>query len=422
MSTNPSNGPAGINPLDSEFLDSLNAFLARPMISDATQAQFWSPPEDPDKPTLPYIPGLTLQIHRHMPPPHFVHSLRKNIQPRPLLSDSYLHSVRQSEVVVDNPPLETSPPANPETAQLVITAPIVVGASRGAQIVACTVHPQPDNGASQPFHATAKIYDALYYNFQLELAPHPRDVVYEADRDYSTEAEAYEHLVRTGQTGSFAPAYYGSWTFCLPITSNGKTQTRPIRLVLMEHLDGTTIRNTRVQNSNDKDMGLDSFHYPEEYRLEVLARAMDGYVRQLQTGIDQRDFAGRNVVLVPQDSTPSVQPLEKSGGLALPRVVLIDYNHATIDNTLPEQHSSHPSLPENPVSAFWNAYLWEDFGGWVPNEWHDDKIQKQWLMQRFNRDGQRQHYLPLQEQVVRELKLDLETTTASTTEGQKLDH
>ena len=35
------------------------------------------------------------------------------------------------------------------------------------------------------------------------------NVVTEADEDYSREAAAYEYLEETGQTGSFAPAYYG---------------------------------------------------------------------------------------------------------------------------------------------------------------------------------------------------------------------
>lgn len=119
-----------------------------------------------------------------------------------------------------------------------------------------------------------------------------------ADKDYKTEATAYEHLRKHSQTGSFAPEYYGSWTFILPITVKGNLQHRAIQLVLIERLDGASIRDTRIRNSMDFRSPKDSFHLPEEYRLEILARAMDGYVKQLKIGVDQRDFAARNVGLV----------------------------------------------------------------------------------------------------------------------------
>jgi hypothetical protein len=160
-------------------------------------------------------------------------------------------------------------------------------------------------------------------------------------------------------------------------------------MMLIETLNGFSIQDTRVQNSSDRSVGTDSFHYPEEYRLEVIARAMDGYVKQLKTGLEQGDFAGRNVMLVANSPEE-----DKMGGLVLPRVVLVDYNAAKVVE-MPRKQSNW--LPSNPAAIFWNEYLWEDFGGWVPNEWQDWKIQQDWLMQRFNGDGQRHHYYPSQE-------------------------
>lgn len=85
---------------------------------------------------------------------------------------------------------------------------------------------------------------------------------------------------------------------------------------------------------------------------------------------------------------------DKVGGLALPRVVLIDYNTASIEE-MPREHAH--SLPANPAAIFWNEYLWQDFGGWVPNEWQDWKLQQDWLLQRFNGDDHRHHYYPEEE-------------------------
>lgn len=357
-----------------------------------TPLEFWSPPEDPDKPRLPYLPGLALQIDRHVPPGS---SEDNGPARKPHLSDDYLESLPRSELVMENPPMDTAPLTNPERAQLVVTTPIAaIGESRGAQVVGCTIYPQSDkNGQGvQPFQATAKIYDPLYYNFKL-VARHARDVIFEADNDYSTEARAYEHLLSAKMTGSFAPAYCGSWTFCLPFSIKGKPQTRSVRLILIERLYGSTIKETRVKNHPESYMGLDSFHYPEQFRLEVLARAMDGFSRLLQIGLDQGDFAGRNVMLVQNEPDPSNPSTDTSGGLTLPRIVLIDYNHARI---MPLGSSStQPPLPENPVLLSLRTDIAGGFAGWAPREWEDEKVEREWLLQRFYKDGQSQLYLPL---------------------------
>lgn len=143
-------------------------------------------------------------------------------------------------------------------------------------------------------------------------------------------------------------------------------------------------------------------HDPEEYRLEILARVMDGFVKNLKSGVNQGDLAEPNVILVPDDKDPSAkQSLDNTlGELPLPRVVIIDYNHATVDS---ERCSSQESLPETPISIFWDQNLWADFNRWVPSEWEDGKSNRKWLIRRFNGDGQRQFCLPLREYGVQEL-------------------
>lgn len=135
-------------------------------------------------------------------------------------------------------------------------------------------------------------------------------------------------------------------------------------------------------------MGKDSFHYAEEYRLEVLARAMDGFGRQLSLGVNQADFAGRNIVLATPRTPPTGKP-DVVGGLCMPRVVLIDYNHARVD------HQVSPSLPCSPFEVFWRACISDDFGGWVPLEWDDETLVDEWLLRRFYDDGKKDLYAPL---------------------------
>lgn len=368
--------------------------------------RFWTPPDDPDKPPFPYITGFTTQIHRHVPPPAFG-AQDYGPEPRPQLSPDYMRSVPQSKLVVDNTPMET-PPCQADTAQLTITNPISVGGANGAQVVTCSITPGQET-AGQPFRAVAKIYDALYYAFSESIAHEPRDVVTEADRDYSREAAAYKHLQETGQTGSFAPAYYGSWSFILLITSRGEAQMRPIRLVLIEHLEGTSMHGSLIQNS-PRNMGKDAFHLPEEYRLEVLALAMDGYVKQLHSGIDQLDFAGRNLMLDPRG--PPAKPGQSRpmvAGLPLPRIVLIDYNAAIVFSQakrLKRPLQLDWPRPCNPMIYFWDEPM-EGFGGWIPHEWHyNPKYVQEWLKARFGTEEQRELYAPVEEEpVVRDYDL-----------------
>lgn len=144
----------------------------------------------------------------------------------------------------------------------------------------CKVTPQ--NG--DLFTTIIKIYDPLYYNFERDIGYLPRDCVSEADEYYIVEAWAYEGLKKADYTGAFAPKYYRPWTFILPIVLKGSSTTRPIRLILIERLYGISIKASRIQNNYKRGGGKDAFHYPEEYRLEVFAWALDGYVRQAEAG------------------------------------------------------------------------------------------------------------------------------------------
>ena len=63
-----SSGPEQITQAEQGLPDWDTGFLNRTTISDTVPLQLWSPPQDPDKPRLPYLPGLALQIDRHVPP------------------------------------------------------------------------------------------------------------------------------------------------------------------------------------------------------------------------------------------------------------------------------------------------------------------------------------------------------------------
>ncbi|KAL1856329.1 hypothetical protein Daus18300_010814 [Diaporthe australafricana] len=297
----------------------------------------------------------------------------------------------QSEAVVSSfPDHNESFTAGQETAQLNITAPIAIGAARGSQVVTVTVTRVVANGFDESFEAVAKIYDPLYYSFKSDLAHRPQDCVQAAENDYNNEVTAYEFLQSISQTGLFAPEYHGSWAFTLPITVRGQSSTRTIRMILIEPLKGTSILSTRVRNDHDKRKALDSFHYPEGYRLEVLAHAMDGYVRLLRKRLIQGDFAARNVMLVPQSADA---PEDTVCGFIMPRIVLIDYNNARIIENMTLEETKR--LPVNSARVFSGEYMWDDFPGWVPHEWENATLQQEWLMKRFTGPGRDELYLPV---------------------------
>jgi hypothetical protein len=69
--------------------------------------------------------------------------------------------------------------------------------------------------------------------------------------------------------------------------------------------------------------------------------------------------------------TPSVLAGEEAdvvSGLLIPRVVIIDYNHAELFEI------SSKLRPVSPVEVFWNGDLCNDFGGWIPLDWDDETL------------------------------------------------
>lgn len=176
--------------------------------------RLWAPLQDPDRPSLPYIPGFTVQIVSHEAPLPFGNEEEYGPWPRRVPSAAELETMTQSALVVSHPPLEansttsttisTADSYQDQTAQLTITSYIRVGCGHGAQIVRCTVA-QPGKPL---FQAVAKIFDALYYRFTHDLARRPRDTTAQADIDYTREVATYNHLISVGKTGKSILKFY----------------------------------------------------------------------------------------------------------------------------------------------------------------------------------------------------------------------
>lgn len=171
----------------------------------------WSPPPDPDRPSLPYLPGFKAHIQSHVAPAPFRHGIPYDSWPRKMVSHEELETLTQSALVVSHPPVEaTTAPSDTEvpseTAQFTITSQIWVGCEGGTQIVVCTV----EKDGQPPFKAVAKIYDALYYRFTHNIASRVQDITTKADKDYTAEAGAYKRLTSAERANQITPAYYRS--------------------------------------------------------------------------------------------------------------------------------------------------------------------------------------------------------------------
>lgn len=342
-------------------------------------------PPDPGKPSCPYLPGFEVDISTHTAPPPFGGGMYP-LGSYPWCKEKWLCSVTQTTHVLTHPPLETPAPVPKSTARLVVTKSLAIGNAQGAQVVLCSITPYGDG--EKTFEAVAKIYDPLYYPPLSEIGSYPLDVVGDADEDYSKEAAAYGCLERAGQTGSFAPQFFGSWTFSLPTSYDLEIHQRNVRLILIEHIPGICMRDLFVQNGPNQ---IDATHLSEEYRLEVLAGLLDGVAKQDHAGVDQRDLSPRNIIITPPPTLKETRPQ---------RVVLIDYNLSTVYELT--EYGKRPAqlakLPLNPMVLFWTASL-SDLAGWAPPRLcHNRRLRQEWLQSEFGGE-KKTLYEPLEEEL-----------------------
>lgn len=183
---------------DSDRLEKLLRAL-HPNRPPKVQPRFWSPPADPDRPSLPYMPGFKAQIQSHVAPSPFGNEELYGPWPRKKLLHAELVTVTQSALVVAQPPLKAArTPSDTktisETAHLIITSHISIGCRANTQVVVCIVA----KPSKPPFQMVAKIYNAFYYRFSHSITSQPRDVTAETDKDYTAKAAVYKQLTSVG--------------------------------------------------------------------------------------------------------------------------------------------------------------------------------------------------------------------------------
>jgi hypothetical protein len=296
-----------------------------------------APAPDLDKPHIPYTIGQTFTVRRHIPPPPFLSPYPNR---RPSFPDN-LQKLTQLEYCLSWHPLEGST-CDDDTFSFIIIKELRVCDGGGAQIVVA-------NG-----NLVAKIYDPLYYPAYKNFCRRD-DVIMRADFDYSREAASYNEL-RGPLEGTIIPKYYGSWTCDITVNTPSGPRKRPVRLILMEFVDGICMQD------------LDANEFTEEERSNIMVKAIDAERAIAFHGVHHKDFAPRNVLCSGNDL--------RSTDL---RVTIIDFNVSLVTRlAYPRIPSNSTRLPASPIKR-WQHYPL-GFEGWVPSK-PDEK--KEWLWKHW---------------------------------------
>ena len=240
---------------------------------------------------------------------------------RPLFPNN-LQKLTQLEYCLSWHPLEGST-CDDVTFSFTITKELRVGDGRGAQIVVAN-----DD-------LVAKIYDPLFYS-----AYQNSSVIMRADYDYSREAAAYDEL-RGPFESTIIPRYHGSWTCDVCVDTPSGPRKRPVRLILMEFIDGVCMQD------------LDPNDFTEEERSNIMVKPIAAESAIAFRGVQHKDLAPRNVLC--------------SGNLKSTdlRVVIIDFNVSVVTRLA---HSQTPSdshqLPASPIRRW--RHQRPEFGEWLP--------------------------------------------------------
>ncbi|KAG9185382.1 hypothetical protein G6011_07926 [Alternaria panax] len=315
------------------------------------------------KPALPYTVGAKFVARRHEPPAPFGHDYDTPWPPfktgdfrRPHIDCCLIRQPIEGRTL-------------DESGVLTITESIRTGYTYGAQVVIVAGN------------IVAKIYDPLY-DAGGDCYDNKRDVVVLADGDYTREAAAYDQLRRDPETLSLVPEYYGSWTIEVPTTVSDETFTRHVRLILIEHINGTVMSSVQPQLLS------------RQTRSSIIEKVLEAESLVFNAGVLHRDMSPRNVMLVSPSPTSSFDDPDL-------RVVIIDFNVSNVirlsnASCQPSDNPSPTSLQKQwpgkllgPVTRFWNAMEEFEARDWVNDE---DGKANEWLWECF---GQRQEYVPL---------------------------
>lgn len=328
----------------------------------------WTPPPEPLRPENPYSKGQSIDIRQHTACRPFGEDYAYYEGVRKPASERELRGKTLVELCLDRPTSEGTTAVNQEARTLEITEEIRVKDDGGAQIVLCRF-----SGDKEQF--VAKIYDPLYYGFADRMwSDRPRDVTYEADKDYSREVAAYSEL-NDELGGTDIPRFHGSWTFQTPLDVPGGRKVRDVQLILMEHIKGRPMTDVNPDTVS------------ESARLDLVRRMIEAEVRVQFAGVRHGDVSQRNVMVCLAEPDK------------VERIALIDFNFAVVTrlDNFEQQFSGlkrkpKTKKPPNPIDMWWSGALYGVAGEWFPKSWELRlRACQEWLYEKY---GNSEEYEP----------------------------
>ncbi|KAJ0269176.1 hypothetical protein COL940_012675 [Colletotrichum noveboracense] len=191
-----------------------------------------------------------------------------------------------------------------------------------------------------------------------------------------------------------APKFYGAYILKVPKINPtvGESGTREVPALVMEQIQGKSmlamcaVNDTGVLRSPTSPArwysnGTHTLQMDEETRLEVLKIFLDGYVRQLFAGVEQRRIEPKHILIAPTEKKNE------------PRVALIHYRDSLIDSKHKKPLKMYEDY-EHPPHSFtkFSCQKLRTLTGWFPMKWKDIDMDI-WLIESFN-DDERGPYQP----------------------------
>ncbi|KAL5908665.1 hypothetical protein ACKVWE_010306 [Pyricularia oryzae] len=347
-----------------------------------TEEGAWMPPHEPDRPENPYRRGFKTTIYLHEPPlNNFYVDEKDTIGPTPEVEDDRDLRLQTLVDVCLSSRICKGTTFEGQSHQFEVVDEIAVRDTHGAQIVVCKLDGKPET-------YVAKIYDPLYYSFVNQDLPHmPRSTPVQADQDYCNEANVYAGLRYTLLAGNEIPAYQGSFTFDIPLDlpePRGRYM-RPVRLIIMEHIEG-------AKTMED----MDPSSLTASLRLDIMAQLYAANIALMNCGVLHKDLCERNILVRLSKTTEKICCGEEDGDKSL-RVVLFDFNISSYD-WKPEKGSDinddgeyednvflrpefwPKKLPRHPARIYWNKmeYTYGVWAEWWPDSWRKAKTIAEW--------------------------------------------
>lgn len=310
------------------------------------------------KPPLPYSEGKCLKARSHRP--------SKPINFNCVLE---LEGVRERESIDPVQRCLMHPPSpgsfTDGEVELEIVKPVQAGDKLDSQSFAVRVVSTtstldlPSNDC--PDLLMAKIYDPLYFDHEQDDA-NPFLCVESA---YTHECAAYSKLVDF--QGNIIPKFYGSFSLSLPVDrqhldnnyrDSDSVNTREVRLILMELVPGTCMRD------------LSPSDYSQSDRQAIMKSIIDSETALYTHDLDYGDVHPDNILV----SNPQ-SPLDHAR-----KIVIADFGQAwTGRSGVPEWETYFlPGVKISPLLRWIDPCKW--FNEWVDWDW------KSWIEENYEHD------------------------------------